>query len=78
MFWGGRWVQGGWVLEKLEEDWKVKTEEVFPALGVFRGLDFVGPYGSMEEDLYLEIDIGENRKIGVLVSLRVSRARRCP
>ena len=63
------------MVEELEEDWKVKPEETFPALGVFRGLDFVGPYGSMEEGLYLEVDIGENGKIGVLVSLRVSRAR---
>ena len=75
MFWGSGWVQCGGVLEEFEEDWKVETEEIFPALGVFRGLDFVGPYGSMEEDLYLEVDFGENRKIGVLVSLRISRAR---
>ena len=74
MFWVAVLVQRGWVLEELEEGWKVKTEEIFSALGVFRGLDFVGPSGFVEEGLYFEVDVGENRKIGVLESLSVSRA----
>ena len=73
-FWGGGLVQDTWVLEELEEDWEVKTEETFHALGVFRGLNFVGPPGFMEEGLYLEVDIVEQRKIGVLESLSVNRA----
>lgn len=62
------------MLEELEEDWEVKTEEIFHAQGVFRGLDCVRPSGFMEEGLYLEVDIVEQRKIGVLESLSVSRA----